>query len=426
MRTARVGHFHQHALDHRQVQSRGHAVVEEGGIGHGAVGVVEIALGEGPADPLDHATLDLALHVAGVDRLAHVLNGGVAQDPDLAGLGIDVDVDDVGGKGVAGTAGADGALAGDGAASAALPGGDFFEGQALIRIGFADEVAVVKVDVALIHFELASRTSTHLLLDILGGQVAGVAGGVGDAAAAGAVRIADGVGVGNARVDLLGLQPQGLGYDHGHGGARAADVHGAFLEVDRAVGIDADGRRRLTAAVEPETGGHTAALVGALQFAPVVFALQGGLHRLFVADPVEGNAAGSTGAFADGVLATEFERVEFQFFGEFVDDAFGGEGRVGGTRSPVGGGLGFVDDHVVRVDEHVLDVVRGQHATCARADGRAGKGAGLVGQVGMSGDDFAVVCGAHLDAHVGAGARTGCFEFLGAGHHYLDRLAGLV
>src|SRR5215813_947141 len=83
---AGIGHLDQHRLDHRRVQGGGHAIVQEAGVGHGAIRGIDILLVQGPADTLDGGALDLPLHVARVDGLAGVYDGGVAQNGHLPRL----------------------------------------------------------------------------------------------------------------------------------------------------------------------------------------------------------------------------------------------------------------------------------------------------------------------------------------------------
>src|SRR5262249_23695818 len=83
----RIRHFHDHSIDHRQVQTRGHAIIQEARINHVALLIEEILFIERPADTLHRPTLDLPLDVARVDRLASVLHCRVTQDRDLTRLG---------------------------------------------------------------------------------------------------------------------------------------------------------------------------------------------------------------------------------------------------------------------------------------------------------------------------------------------------
>ena len=86
---ARVRHLDQHRVYHGQVEGSRHAIVQEGGGQHPAVVIEVVLLSEGPADSLDGAALYLALRLAGVDRLPHVLQGCESQYVDLARVGVE-------------------------------------------------------------------------------------------------------------------------------------------------------------------------------------------------------------------------------------------------------------------------------------------------------------------------------------------------
>ena len=66
-----------------------------------ALGVVDVFLGERPADALRDAALHLPFHIGWIDGRSGVLDGGVAHHVDLAGFNVHVDVRDVNGEGVA-------------------------------------------------------------------------------------------------------------------------------------------------------------------------------------------------------------------------------------------------------------------------------------------------------------------------------------
>ena len=90
-----VGDLNDHRVDHGQVQRRRHPVIQETAVQHDAFVVVYVLFIERPADALDYAALDLAFDVGGVDRFAGVLHGGIAQDLHLAGVRVDLHIDDV-------------------------------------------------------------------------------------------------------------------------------------------------------------------------------------------------------------------------------------------------------------------------------------------------------------------------------------------
>src|SRR5207248_1420768 len=95
------------------------------------------------------------------------------------------------------------------------------------------------------------------------GLVSGPAGGEGDPAAAGNVRVADPLGVADHRAHVLRPDAQRLSQLHGDGSARPADIGRALNQADGAVAVDAGRGARLQAAVEPEARGDATAAVGA-------------------------------------------------------------------------------------------------------------------------------------------------------------------
>ena len=93
---ARIGNFDDHGIDHRHVGSDRNAIVEETRVLEFAVRTVNVFLVERPADALHRAALELTLDVGGMDRLTGILQHGVAQHGDPAGLAVDLDVDQMG------------------------------------------------------------------------------------------------------------------------------------------------------------------------------------------------------------------------------------------------------------------------------------------------------------------------------------------
>ena len=110
----------------------------------------------------------------------------------------------------------------------------------------------------------------------------------------------------------------------------------------------------------------------------------------------------------------ELQRVDAQFFGQFVNDGFRSKGGVGATRGAIGAGLGAVDDHIIAVDLDILQPIGGQDHASAGANGGARVGAGFIDHFRFGGGDDAVLGCAHLDANVRAGGRAGGLEHFGA------------
>src|SRR5262245_27727840 len=92
---ARVGDFHDLGVNHRHIQGGGHAIVQEGGVGHQAVFGVEVFLVQRPANALGSGPLDLSFHVARVDSSARIDKGGVAQNVHLSCLRVHLHVHNV-------------------------------------------------------------------------------------------------------------------------------------------------------------------------------------------------------------------------------------------------------------------------------------------------------------------------------------------
>ena len=186
---ARVGHLHDDRVDHGEVGGDGHPVVEEARVLQLAVLAVDVLLVERPADALRGAALELALHVARVHGLARVLGHGVAEDGHAPGLGVDLDVDQVGAEARARALGVDPPDAADGAAGLA---GDLGEVHHRHGFGLAVGVAADGLDDAMLERDLLhgqlpelGGAPAQLALDLLGRLHHGHGAGEGGAAAAG-------------------------------------------------------------------------------------------------------------------------------------------------------------------------------------------------------------------------------------------------
>ena len=150
------------------------------------------------------------------------------------------------------------------------------------------------------------------------------------------------------------------------------------------------------------------------------------LQRLDIADVLEGRSIGRLVAVVNRVLEAQGERIHAQLLRQFVHGALDGKGRDRCAGRAIGGDLGRVVDDIEAGDQEVRDVVAGERGHGARANRRAGEGAGLVLEQDIGGDDRAVRLRAQLDLHDGAGGRTGGAEDLVTRHHDLHRRTGLL
>ena len=243
---------------------------------------------------------------------------------------------------------------------------------------------------------------------------------VGDAAATRAAGVADGVRVHHLRVNVLGGNAQSFGQHHRRTGPAAADVCGAFDQVNCTVWVDIGGHTAGASSVEPETGSHAASLLFAFD-SRIVGVVDGGFHCLGIADALVDRAVWSPIAFLGRVLMAEFERVHTDLLSQLVDDRFRGKGGVCAARRTVGAGLGAVHHNVVAVDAQVVQFVGGEDDTRARAHRRTGIGPGLVIKLGLGRGDCAILRRAHLHPDKGAGGGAGGLQDFRAGHHNFDR-----
>ena len=151
----------------------------------------------------------------------------------------------------------------------------------------------------------------------------------------------------------------------------------------------------------------------------------GGLQACLQADGSERWPVGRAGTLAGGVLEPEVDGIHADSLGEFVDHGLAGEHGLRCAGCPVGGDARAVDHHLVALDEYVVDVVRRENAHRAGPERATGKGARLVDELGVHGDDGAVAFAADLGRVDRSGCRAGGAEHVLAGHHHLHGPAAL-
>src|SRR5262249_35781085 len=95
LRVLWIWHFDHDGVDHRQVRTHWHAIVEEAGVIDLALLVVDVFLVQRPADALADAALELALDIARMNGAADVLDCGVADHSDDAQVDVDLHIGDV-------------------------------------------------------------------------------------------------------------------------------------------------------------------------------------------------------------------------------------------------------------------------------------------------------------------------------------------
>src|SRR5262249_50755840 len=205
----------------------------------------------------------LAFDVTWVNRLAAILHHGETQYVDFAGLRIDFDIGDVHRECAARPRRIDARAANNRAAVLLHFRRDFPKHHLFRRILLGHNGAVVVLHFIRFDFPYVGNAFAHLPLDVYGRFVGSPAGGVGDAAAAGYVGVADGVGIGAAGAHVFGAKAERFGKLHGDGGAGAADVGRAFDQAHGAIAVDAGGNGGFEADVEPEARADAAATLEA-------------------------------------------------------------------------------------------------------------------------------------------------------------------
>ena len=139
---AGVGDLDDDCVNHRQVQGGHHPVVKETGVEHLAVVAHEVLFVQRPTQALDGAALELAFHVAGVDRLSGVLEGGATENLGLAGFRVDFHVHQGRRQGSADAPGVNVAPSHYRPAGLDESGRDLLEGQFQFRVGLVLQRAV--------------------------------------------------------------------------------------------------------------------------------------------------------------------------------------------------------------------------------------------------------------------------------------------
>src|SRR5262249_17217897 len=151
---------------------------------------------------LRRAALHLPLDVRGVHGGAGVLDDHIAQDPGLAGLGVDLDVADLGAEGAADPHRRDRGATDHRRAGVVQLGGNLLEGEALVRIARADDAAVLIDDLFGGHAPDSGGALDQLAADVHPAFVGGDTAGEGARAAPGDVGVADRVGIDDDRLDV--------------------------------------------------------------------------------------------------------------------------------------------------------------------------------------------------------------------------------
>ena len=180
---------------------------------------------ERPAYTLSGSALNLSLNVAGMDGLAGVLKCCVSQNLDLAGFGIDFNVDNVGGECTSRTGWIHTRAAHYGAASIGQACGKFLERHPELGVRLVLEHTVNQINLVIRGFPQLRGAIYHLLLHVLRSLVAGPSCLERRAAAAGHGCPSDGIRIADLGVDVFDWNSKNLSELLRRRGTGAADVH---------------------------------------------------------------------------------------------------------------------------------------------------------------------------------------------------------
>ena len=184
-----------------------------------------------------------------------------------------------------------------------------------------------------------------------------------DAAAAGHVGMSDRVGVSDDRTHIFGRHAEDFGRDHRHCGARPADIDRSGDHAHRAVVVDVDGRRRLQAAVEPESGGDSAS---AMDFPSIG---ERNTELFFIASRVSMKPiclyCGPAGCGVPSCAALRMRKStgSMPHAAPVRRSPFRRQTPSWRSRSAIGRHLGSVDHDIVRIDFQIFDFIRTRHTS---------------------------------------------------------------
>ena len=132
----------------------------------------------------------------------------------------------------------------------------------------------------------------------------------------------------------------------------------------------------------------------------------GGFQCFDQPNRAEFRTVGGLGALLGGILQPEVDRIDLQLLGDLVDHAFD---RIFGNRRawrPVGRNFRPVCDDIEADRLDVLQIIGRERAHRSRPHRAALERARLIVEFALACGDAAVVGGADLDAHMGAGSRA--------------------
>ena len=301
-----------------------------------------------------------------------------------------------------------------------------FEADGEFGVGLMAESAIREAYAVDVGFPHQRGALDHLPLHVLRRLEARPARLERSAAAARHRCVADGFSIAHLRVHILNRNAQHFGELLRRRRPRAAYVHRADGEVDRAVVVHIGGSARRARAVHPKAGCHAAPAVRALKRRLIVVVFLGGHVRLYAADNRIHHAVRAPRPLFRAVHNAKVQRVYVQTAADFVDNLLCAKRRARRPRRPIRRSLGLVVHHIVAVKPQVLDIIRRVDAVHRGAHRRTGIRARFVLQIRLNRRQLALIRSADFHPHQAARSRPRRLKHIRAAHRYLDRMPALA
>ena len=306
-----------------------------------------------------------------------------------------------------------------------------------VRVDLMDHIAVLDFQIPLPGAQLDLGHVQDLVLQVLTGQLDGVACAVGGTAGHSLPLVGGMIGVAKPAGDQIGVHIQGLCGDLDQRGLRAlADLLSAGHKDIGAVLIHADNGG---AAGVGGLGGRLPSCCNALAAFDGGRNVHGGLVVLNVLDHLlqtvmeAGDlhylAGAGDAAHPQAVDAADVHGIHADGLGHLVDVLLDGKVDLAHTEAAVGAAHGMVGIDAVAVGPHIGDVVgsgRGPAAGLGDVDAILGVGAAVPHELGLDGHDLAILVDARLDLGVETLAHIGVLKLVLSAVAQLHRTARIA
>ena len=416
---AGIWHFHDMRLNHGQIETCGHPIIEQTRIGQKPIPIIGVFFVECPANALCYSPLHLSFDITGINGFASILNHRDAQNLHFARFGIHFNIGNHHRKSTAHAGRIYGCPAHNGATGFVKMTCQLFERDGLRRI-IRRKVAIVKNHIISRNFPQFGRALNQLLLDIQGALIGRPPGCKCRAASPGHICFANRVCINHLRLDIFGANAEHFGQLHRNRRSGSANIRRTLDQADRAIGIDTGSRTRLQAHVEPEPRSDPASAVLTVELRLVVIRRQRSFHAFLVTNSRINRTICASRALFRRIVEPKLEWIDIQLLANFVDNRFRSKSGIGRPRRPIGHGLRFIDQHLVAVNQHMGNIVGRENAHRTWRRPTAGKTTRLIRHIGISCDHLTRFVNPHFALDKRASGRASRLQNFCATHDHLD------